>query len=204
MIPKKIHQFWDGKPMPEPFLGWCKMWRQMHPGWEYKLWNIAAVEAVDPEMGEAMRTTNQHVSVVSDLARASILTLEGGIYLDTDMEPFKALDPIIELGLDAFCVLQGPQNACAVMGTEKGHLWAELMRESAISYAFSAPPWAPTVYCDLAKQCGVTFLPTRWFYPYTYWERDKKDDVFPDAYMAHRHAASWTSPEAKPDIRKEK
>lgn len=202
MIPKKIHQFWTGKPMPDVFVRWCAGWRTLHPEWEYRLWDIESVYDLDEEVGEALITCNQTDSIKSDVARSAIVYHLGGVYLDTDFEPRKPLDPLLAQGMAAFIVPQGDEPAAAVFGSVPHGLWISLCREAALSYAFSPPHWAPTVMCDLARRYGVPFLDTDLFYPYKYWEHSApKDDPFPDAYGVHRHAGSWCG--GQPDVPKE-
>jgi len=41
MIPKIIHQMWDGKTdtLPEFFLQLSETWKEHHPDWQYEFWD---------------------------------------------------------------------------------------------------------------------------------------------------------------------
>ena len=85
MIPKIIHQIWIGPvPPPQKLLD---TWRDMNPGWEYRLWtnhkgwkNQAQIDAMREWNGKA------------DLMRYEILLEHGGVHIDADTECVKPLD----------------------------------------------------------------------------------------------------------------
>src|SRR3990167_2074455 len=43
-IPKIIHQFWIGSPVPEKYKQWIESWKKHHPEWEHKLWTDKEVK----------------------------------------------------------------------------------------------------------------------------------------------------------------
>lgn len=95
LIPKKIHFCWfGGKPLP-PIVEECiTSWRFFCP--EYKIfeWNesnfdIRACPYVEQAYEAGM------YAFVSDFARIKILFEHGGIYMDTDVELLKNLDPLL-------------------------------------------------------------------------------------------------------------
>ena len=92
-IPKKIHQIWLGSELSEK----CKKLRQtildLHPDWEYKLWQEEDIEKLgltNKKMYDASKNYGQK----SDIARYEILYRFGGVYLDTDFECVKPLDDL--------------------------------------------------------------------------------------------------------------
>lgn len=97
-IPKVIHYFWFGKnPEPQIVKECIKSWKKYCPDYEIKRWdennfdiNVCAYvkEAYDAKKW----------AFVSDYARFYVLKKYGGIYLDTDVELIKNIDPIIEKG----------------------------------------------------------------------------------------------------------
>ena len=42
-IPKILHQFWHGDPMPEKYKQLTEMWKQLHPEWTLMMWDEKAV-----------------------------------------------------------------------------------------------------------------------------------------------------------------
>lgn len=96
MIPRLMHQVWvGGKPLPAKFAAWAEDFRRHHPGWTYRLWDDAQIEALLREHFPAhvalFRRTRSY-SQQSDLARHAILAIHGGLYLDTDCECRRPID----------------------------------------------------------------------------------------------------------------
>ena len=95
MIPKIIHYCWFGRgPMPELAIRCIESWHKYMPDYEYKLWNEDNFDVnTTPYTKEAYEA--RKFAFVSDYARLVALYLEGGIYLDTDVEVFKPFDSLL-------------------------------------------------------------------------------------------------------------
>ena len=95
MIPKIIHYFWFGnKKIPHKFKKYIKGWKRICPDYEIKFWtndnyNINKCSF----MSEAAK--NNKWAFVTDYARIDVIEEYGGIYLDTDVELIKNLDPLL-------------------------------------------------------------------------------------------------------------
>lgn len=85
--------------MPDEFAGYRQTWIHHHPDWEHRLWTEDALpEGLRrPEVYERLRMPAER----SDILRLEVLWLHGGVYVDTDFECHRPLDPVIE-GLDFF------------------------------------------------------------------------------------------------------
>jgi mannosyltransferase OCH1-like enzyme len=103
MIPRTLHQIWIG-PRPVP-RRWTESWRRLHPEFEYRLWDEAAIDAfglanlaVYRRYGEA-----EIYDGAADVARAEILHRFGGVYVDADSEALRPLGeaPIMNAGFFA-------------------------------------------------------------------------------------------------------
>ena len=96
MIPRKIHQIWfSSDTVPQP--GTPESWRDLNPGWVYKLWNgeelLNLVDRHFPAFS-ALYRSYPNFAQRGDLARYMLLWLEGGIYADTDTECLASLEPL--------------------------------------------------------------------------------------------------------------
>lgn len=94
LIPKVFHRVWlGGKPMPAEFVAWGKSWLAHHPGWVMKLWtekNLAVFKNRD------LLAKCSCLGQQSDIVRYESLLYEGGVYLDTDMECVRNIEPLIQ------------------------------------------------------------------------------------------------------------
>lgn len=95
-IPKIIHYVWlGGKPIPERDQKYINQWKEMHPDYEFKLWNEQNFDMNCCEyVSEAFK--NKKYSFISDYIRTYALYTEGGIYIDTDVELLKTFDNLLK------------------------------------------------------------------------------------------------------------
>ena len=96
MIPKKIHYCWFGNnPLPESVQRCIKSWEKYCPNYEIIEWNESNYNVTKiPFIEKAYK--EKKYAFVSDYARLDIIYNEGGIYLDTDVELIKNIDPLLE------------------------------------------------------------------------------------------------------------
>jgi mannosyltransferase OCH1-like enzyme len=100
-IPKIFHQVWLGSgPRHPKFVEWQEAWVKMHPGWIMQLWTQDGADIV---CGEELVVSKHpdllakacHLSQRSNIWRYELLEQFGGVYLDTDMEPIKNIEPLL-------------------------------------------------------------------------------------------------------------
>ena len=131
MIPKTIHYCWFGQgEMPQSAKDCIDSWHQYMPDWEYKLWNEDNFDVSrTPYTKEAYEA--KKFAFVSDYVRLWALECEGGLYLDTDVEVFKAFDDLLDC--HAFAGFEGskhkPVGTC-VMASEAHGEWVTEMLEA--------------------------------------------------------------------------
>ncbi len=133
MIPKTIHYCWfGGAPLPPEAQACIASWRRLCPDYELIQWNESNYDVTKNRyMKDAYQARKW--AFVSDYARADIVYRHGGVYLDTDVELLKPLDPFLEDGLFAGWESRDPlcdrkkipyENSVAFglgFGAEKGH-----------------------------------------------------------------------------------
>jgi len=94
MIPKIIHYCWfGGKEKPESVKRMIDSWKKSCPDFEIKEWNESNYD-IDKHPFMRLAKERGKWSFVSDYARLDILYENGGIYLDTDVELLKSLEPL--------------------------------------------------------------------------------------------------------------
>jgi inositol phosphorylceramide mannosyltransferase catalytic subunit len=187
LIPHVFHQIWLGPdPFPREYERYQRSWRQHHPGWELRLWGEENLpEGLRrPEAAERLRAPAER----ADILRLELLWRLGGVYVDTDFECLRSIEPLLE-GVELFIGLAKPGRVNnALMGSVAGHpildrALDELRPREYHGYDKQA---AGPHFLDglLAGQAGVTYFDPEVFYPRDAEERAK-------AYGLHHEARSW-------------
>jgi hypothetical protein len=92
---KIIHQIWIGpNPVPQSYQYYAKLWQEMHPDWEYKLWTDKDVENWDFPNKDLYYKARSYAER-SDILRMEALNKYGGIYVDMDAMPLQPLDELV-------------------------------------------------------------------------------------------------------------
>ena len=199
MIPNILHRVAIGTP-PESAERWWAKFKVLHPTW------TLMTHTDDPNNfpRTAPHWANcKKVAQQADLMRYEVLQQYGGVYVDWDVEPYKALDPF--LGLQGFVACEAHDRAGnAVLGFEKDHPALEEILRVALKVADSN---SPDIFAGgpvaVSKVCfgrgDVLTLPAGSFYQMDFSDRHRttRDGMFnfPWVYGVHRINASWLSTE---------
>jgi len=180
-------------------------WEKVLPDYEIKCWNEDNSPMDYPFMKQMIR--HKKWAMISDYIRLYSLYHEGGIYLDTDMEVIKSLDPF--LGDGCFLGFQQEEPSthwinCAVMGAEKGHQFLsdclELFDKS--QKKDTKPLVGPDISTIMLRNyglkkyrnqeiMGVKVYEFEYFYPYHFTETFNKDFIKGNTHCIHHWQISW-------------
>ena len=208
-IPKVIHYCWFGNgKMPAIAEKCIKSWKKYCPDYEIICWNE---ENFDLTQNRYMREAYEagKWAFVSDFARLKIIYDHGGIYLDTDVELLKPLDPLLEnsgfMGFDEKGIVATGLGFGAEPGNEV--VGAFLRDYDDLSFVLPDGSLDLTPCPDrntAALKClgmdtekrdqvfmGVKFLPREYLCPMDYYTGKKK--ITKNTYSIHHYCASWTS-----------
>jgi mannosyltransferase OCH1-like enzyme len=193
MIPRILHQVWVGpNPMPPEYLDYRESWRRHHPEWEMRLWTEDSLpdDLVRPEVYERLRSPAER----SDIIRLEVVFRFGGVYVDTDIECLRPIDPLLEDAGDFFVyTARGGKVENAVIAAAPGHpILERALRdlspatEHGVDLTQGTGPWFLTRL--LREYPDVTIYPQELFYPTTDSERA-------EAYAVHHYVSSWKTAE---------
>ena len=129
MIPKVIHYCWFGeKPLPEDAKHNIESWRKYCPDYKIKEWNE---KNFDINSNQYVREAYEAKkwAFITDYVRLYAMVNEGGIYMDTDVEVIKSLDPFLQH--TAFSGFETDEDIpTGIMACEKGFpLFVELLAD---------------------------------------------------------------------------
>jgi mannosyltransferase OCH1-like enzyme len=191
VIPHTLHQVWVGpEPLPDEFKRYRRSWERRHPGWEVRLWTEENLppDFRRPEAYERLRVPAER----SDIIRLEVLYRFGGVYVDTDFECRRSIEPLIE-GVEFFTAFLKPGRVNnAVIGATPGHrildrALTELRPREFHGYDKHAA--GPLFFDRLIKDYPeITIFSPELFYPSTPQQRE-------DAYAIHHSARSWKDAE---------
>lgn len=167
----------------------------LHPGWEH----VTLRDPIDPErfpVSSPHWDRCVHGAQRAGLIRLEELILRGGVYIDSDVELYRPLDPL--LGVEAFAAWEDAGVVPdAVLGSRVDHPAMHAALADAIG-RLDDGPWGsgPGVTTrHLTDRRDVLLLPPGSFYPYHYTERSRRHEdhagANPWAFGAHHWAASW-------------
>lgn len=208
MIPKVIHYCWFGQGKYPAIVQKCiRSWQKFCPDYEIKLWNEDNYNVFqNTYITEAYKAKKW--AFVSDFARLDIIYRYGGIYLDTDVEIIKSLDPL--LGLNCFVAAdEAGINTGLGFGACKNHPTIAQMRSLYINKTFLTPHGADLTPCTkintqifiahgyvpgvmhVVDLLGTTILPPEYFSPIN--GKDSQLNITCKTYGIHWNSRLWES-----------
>lgn len=187
--------------MPEDFQRYGETWAEHHRGWEMRLWTDENLPPL--RHPEAVHRANS-ATERSNLLRYEALREFGGVYVDTDFECLKALDPLLG-GVAVFAARSaGGGIKSGIMGAVPKHpLMERAAREASQLVGEREGPWHPGL-----KPIGPKFFErltadfpevrifeSEKFYPYSHWETPRPSHEYRGAYAIHHWARTGRAPE---------
>ena len=127
MIPKKIHYCWFGGGEKPALAEKCiQSWRKFCPDWQIIEWNESNFD-LDANAYVRYCYDNKKWAFLSDYVRLAVVSAQGGVYFDTDVELLKPLDDL--LGYGAFYSFETAEivNTGQGFGSEANHPTVEAM-----------------------------------------------------------------------------
>lgn len=138
MIPKIIHYCWFGRgEKPELAVKCIESWKKYLSDYELKEWNEYNFDISQNQyVREAYE--NRKFAFVTDYVRLHAIYIEGGVYMDTDVEVVGTFDKFLHH--HAFSGFETDGNVpTGMMAAEKGSIWAKDLLDQYQNRAFVRP-----------------------------------------------------------------
>ncbi len=205
VIPRILHRTVPAETTDEVEGFWRKT-QALHPGWEFRTYR-EPVDPADFPLTSDLWPRCQNGAQKAGLIRLEALFTHGGVYLDSDCEPFRSLEPLLHL--QAFAAWEDETTVPdAVLGAKAGHpAFEEMIAKARSAIEGGADAWlsGPGVTTEtLPNRPDVLVLPPGAFYPHHYLEKNQAGarTSCPWVFVEHRWAHSWGSDAAKRSIAK--
>ncbi len=212
-IPKTIHYIWlGGNPLPKVAEQCIESWKKYCPDYEIKRWDESNLN-IDCCTYCREAYDSKKFAFASDVLRFDVLSKEGGIYLDIDVEMLKPIDDLLTnscfMGFETYDVL----NPGLIMGCTKDNkiindLYETYKNDKFIlddgSFNLNTICTRTTNYLvekglkldnSLQEIDGVTIYPTEYFCPLSPITGKKK--ITEKTYAMHLYYSSWYNKKAK-------
>ena len=188
MIPRRLVRTVPTRTTTEVEAFWRRA-RDLHPGWDHVTWR----DPIDPDRFPL--TARYWRKCRNGAQRAGLIRLEtlwhdGGIYIDSDVELYRPLDPLLGADLFAGWESVGSLND-AVIGATPGHpAIADCIQLAIRRLPRGALHSGPKVVNDVLRaRTDVLLLPPQCFSPYHWTERHRRHEdhqaAHPWAFGAH-------------------
>jgi hypothetical protein len=187
---------------------WWAEFERLHPGWDCKTYREPINPAEWPLTGDLFDRC-QNGAQKAGLIRLEALHRDGGIYVDSDCEPFSSLEPYLRC--EAFAGWEDDKVVPdAVLGCRPGHpAFAEMIDKARTSIEGGGDAWlsGPGVTtATLPGRNDVLLFPPGAFYPMHYLDRKSRELVQSDrppwSPLMHHYHHSWGTASAKAAIDK--
>lgn len=213
LIPRVVHRMWFGsKRMPETYRAYGRAWERL--GYEVHTWTEADLgPLVNDDIFERIERCgvdvgggNPAVGVAvqrADLVGYELAYVFGGIVANTDIEPLRPLDDLLD-DVEAFaCLEQGEFVSNALIGGVPGHaFWRAVIERLPVRYEIAAgqsmnEQTGPHLLTEVSRMRSDLVVFPSWVHcPYLYGDMGKEgrpdlwetpEPPYCEHHWGHRH-----------------
>jgi len=193
-IPRIMHRTVPADTSDEVEGFWARF-EQLHPGWDCRTYREPIDPAQWPLTGDLFAQC-QNGAQKAGLIRLEALYRDGGVYVDSDCEPFQSFEPLIHS--PAFAAWEDETTIPdAVLGAKQGHpAWEQMIEKARSVIEGGGDAWqsGPGVTTEtLQGRTDVLVLPPGAFYPHHYLRKSDKGTGGPWVFCEHHWHHSWGS-----------
>lgn len=194
-IPRIMHRIWIGdRRVPRSAERFWRGFSTSNPGWEF----MTCGEPLDPSQFELGRlfASCRNPAELSDLIRYELLWRHGGIYVDTDSESIRGLEPLRRY--PAFVGEVGGDIQTCVIGAVPGHPAIRAMIDRLLEYEeiphdrSQTETAGPVVFDGVIRaRSDVTVLPPEYFFPWKWNEKMDRSRITANTFIVQHWDATW-------------
>jgi len=206
-IPRILHRTVPADTSDEVEAWWTRF-GELHPGWDLRTYREPIDPADWPLTGDLFDRC-QNGAQKAGLIRLEALHRDGGVYVDSDCEPFRPLEPLLD---NQAVAAWEDANVVpdAVLLAKPGHpAFKEMIERARAVIESGGDAWASGPGVSTAILPGrddVLLLPPGAFYPMHYLDRQSRQQVVderaPWSFLIHHYAHSWGTDRQKAAITK--
>ena len=152
-IPKILHFTWKTQDLPGEMATYYERWRHLHPDWDVRLWTDASMrDFVSATYPDFLATYDGYPRPIqrADCFRYLVLNALGGVYADLDVEPFRAIDALID-GQTCFVGIEPDEH----MGPDRWHSGTPFLVTNAFMGGVPEHPWFSHLVALLPQTAGI-------------------------------------------------
>lgn len=209
MIPKIIHYCWFGKKEKDRLIKKCiHSWKSKCPQYQLIEWNEDNYDIQSAPLYVQIAIRDKRWAFATDYIRYHVIYHHGGVYLDTDVELIKRLDPF--LNDRCFFGIEGVTNMINSglgFGAEKGHPIMQTLMKSYEEIMYNSVDMLQNLNTKMDNSVfrmygfredgneqflrdGVHCFPAEYFAPFYPW-RDKMMQKTKNTVSIHWYSLSW-------------
>ncbi|RED44937.1 glycosyltransferase family 32 protein [Seonamhaeicola aphaedonensis] len=208
MIPKKIHFCWYGKGSYNSTIEKCiASWKEQLPDYEIKKWDETNTPFNELPFLKLLYKQKKW-SFITDYIRLYSIYLEGGIYLDTDIEIIKPFGSLHEesafIGFQTKSI-QGkyPLNSAVIGSSKQNPFVLDCIKATEIKQRLNFNAMGgPPIVSSILRGYGLTntnkqhlnnilLLPYDYFYPFSWEETYSPECITENTICIHWWEDSW-------------
>lgn len=195
VIPRILHRTVPADTSAE-IEAWWDRFAELHPGWDLRTYREPVDPADWPLTGDLFARC-ENGAQKAGLIRLEALFTHGGVYVDSDVEPFRSFDELLQC--QAFAAWEDETTVPdAVLGAAAGHpAWRDMIDRARAAVKGRKGAWASGPGITTAVLPGrpdVLILPPGAFYAAHYHQKAKLGDApKPYEFARHHWHHSWGS-----------
>jgi len=203
-IPRILHRTVPAETSDQVEAWWAEFER-LHPGWDCRTYREPIDPAEWPLTGDLFARC-QNGAQKAGLIRLEALYRDGGVYTDSDVEPVRSFESLLQC--QAFAAWEDSTTVPdAVLGARPQHpAWKVMIDKARASIEGGGDAWqsGPGVTTEiLPGRDDVLLLSPGAFYEVHYLEKKRLTEPHPPyAFARHHWHHSWGTPQQKASIEK--